>query len=593
MRDHMNFSFKVSRALRHTMIACAFSLLGSIAAVAQTPANSSEAGKVLMAIGDVKVTRNGQTTVLAKGASVQAGDSIITGVASNAQLRMSDGAVIALRAQTDFKINEYKFNGKSDGSEKATLSLVKGGVRAVTGAIGKGENKDNLQVNAVVATVGIRGTGFNISYCDGNCFNKDKTPAKDGLYAGVFEGQILVKNQAATDTVGVDEYLYVADKDSRPKRLSEPPNFLPDPLAGQKSAKPKDKTQSGDIPSLNVAVDAPAEPADSVVAVPSSPLIMMMGVVINPSPFLASGTPYFYPAFNFNKAALGDGISPTTNTFSWFLQKAETYPAGTLGADNLPPHSVDANSNPGVGSATPIPPGQMGYFSIATTGSGIGTYVNNIYLDPTNYLNTGGTTFAYSILTPGGAKQLEGGNYDGVISWGRWANGNVLVADYNNGNSFLIPAGNGFHYIVGDRTDPALLGAIHSSLTFNLLAGTTPTPISGSMGAWQVTGGNMTANFANAQLSGNVGLYNNQPAGYGFFNMGFSGALSSSAPVNNVTTNVVQTSGSLNMCTGGCAGTGNVVFYGNNAAKPAEAAGLSYNFNTGSNVVQGVAVFKR
>ena len=169
----------------------------------------------------------------------------------------------------------------------------------------------------------------------------------------------------------------------------------------------------------------------------------------------------------------------------------------------------------------------------------------------------------------------------------------VMVTLQHHGNSFLIPAGNGFHYIVGDRTDPALLGAIHSSLTFNLLAGTTPTPISGSMGAWQVTGGNMTANFANAQLSGNVGLYNNQPAGYGFFNMGFSGALSSSAPVNNVTTNVVQTSGSLNMCTGGCAGTGNVVFYGNNAAKPAEAAGLSYNFNTGSNVVQGVAVFKR
>ena len=49
---------------------------------------------------------------------------------------MIDGAVIALRAQSEFRIDEYRFNGKEDGTEKATMSLLKGGIRAVTGVIG-------------------------------------------------------------------------------------------------------------------------------------------------------------------------------------------------------------------------------------------------------------------------------------------------------------------------------------------------------------------------------------------------------------------------------------------------------------------------
>ena len=136
-----------------------------------------------------------QHDAVAKGAVVEPGDLISTGVSSNAQVRMIDGAVIALRAQSEFRIDEYNFNGKEDGTEKATMSLLKGGVRAVTGVIGH-QNQDNLKVNAVVATVGIRGTGFNLNYCLGNCQNIDRSLAKDGLYAGVFEGTISLRNEA-------------------------------------------------------------------------------------------------------------------------------------------------------------------------------------------------------------------------------------------------------------------------------------------------------------------------------------------------------------------------------------------------------------
>ena len=584
------FPSSVVTIAKACLIATSFAITIPGISHAQAPA---EAGKVLLAIGDVKVTRGAQTLPLAKGASLQSGDGVITGVASNAQLRMSDGAVIALRAQTEFKINEYKFNGKADGSEKANLSLVKGGVRAVTGVIGK-ENKDNLQINAVVATVGIRGTGFNINVCEANCFNPDKTPVKDGLYAGVFEGKIVVKNEVSVEAVGVNQYLYVADKDTKPQFILAPPNFLPDPLTGQKSAKPKGKSEAAtDIPSLAVSVSAPAKSADTQVPMPSSPLPNVTGVSITQPPALASSTSAFTPSQIYN-IPTGNGQPVQSVGYSYYLQKAETNPGGAIGSDGLPPHNILPDSNPVSGGITL---NVMAATPSATSGQN--AYITQIGLNPAIYHVTGTTIpVTYAIGT---AQQLEGGNWSNVVSWGRWGNGDILqIAGYNSGGPVYMPAGNGFNYIVGDRTTSANLNQFvvnGSVLNFTLLGSTTPTPIGASLGSWSVTGGAMTANFASAQINGNLALFNTQPTGYGVYNMTFAGGLNPNAAANTVSTNVMRTAGSLGMCAAGCGGSGNIVFYGGGAvtpsATPAQAAGLSYNFNTGGNVVQGVAVFKR
>ena len=536
---------------------------------AQAPA-PAEAGKVLLAIGEVKVSRGGQMVPLTKGASLQAGDGVITGVASNAQLRMSDGAVIALRAQSEFKINQYNFNGKTDGSEKAELSLVKGGVRAVTGAIGR-ENKDNLKINAVVATVGIRGTGFNINVCEGNCFNPDKTPVKDGLYAGVFEGKIVVKNEASVEAVGVNQYLYVADKDTAAKFILAPPNFLPDPLTGQKSSKPKGRSEATtEIPSLAVAVSTPAKAADTTVPMPTSPLPNVTGVTITQPPALASAsTSPFSPETIYNKIPTGDGSPAPTGAAAYILQKAEVW-TGSTGSDGLPIHSIT--------------PGSVAAFQTATNGTQV-TQISSAYATPN--IPGPGTTNP-TVYAINGAQQMESGTWGGLVSWGRWANGAVLVGGYNNGQPISYPADSGFAYIVGTPTTNLNQG--QASYTFNLIGASTPVPVSNPQGTWAVTSGSLTANFATAKINGNLGIYTNQPAGYGTYNMTFNGNISQSSPINSVTTLVSKVSGSLATCASGCAGAGNVGFYGNPSPT---AAGLSYNFNTGSNVVQGVAVFKR
>lgn len=573
-----------------SLLSC--SMLTSVSAqpatalAASGAAQTNEAGRVLMSIGDVKISRQGQVIPAVRGTIVESGDAVTTGVASNVQFRMIDGAVIALRAQTEFKIDQYSYNGKEDGSEKAMLSLVKGGVRAVTGAIGH-ENKDNLQVNAVVATIGIRGTGFNLNYCQDSCFNPDKSPAKDGLYAGVFEGKITVKNASSEGVLGVNQFFYVANQNSSPVRLLQPPSFLPDPLAGQKSA-PRGK--KGSIPKLSVAVDAPAgTPANEEVPLATSSIPTIGPIVITVPPYLGAATTNpFAPAFVFNLPSQGDGVAPATSAgFAYYLQKAETWPQGPVGADGLPPHNVFSDSNPRSGPASP------NGMAIVTAGSGLNTYVNKISLSNPPYVITGtNTPLIYSMGT---ARQMEGGNYSGVVSWGRWADGNVQqIASYNNAQSFYIPANSGFHYIVGEWTTAANLNSLSvngSVLNFNLIGGTTPTAVLTTLGTWLVTSGNITANFASPSITGNLGLYNNQTSGYAFYNMAFAGGLSTSTPSNNVTGTVSKLSGSSTLCAAGCPAAGNVVFYGN--ATPAQAAGFSYNFSTGSNVVQGVAAFKR
>lgn len=117
------------------------------------------AGKVEFVVGNVAaIGPDGRSRPLAKGADIDAGDTIQTGD-GRAQVRFIDGGFISLTPNTEFKVNEYNYTGKADGTEKGFFGLVKGSLRAVTGAIGH-TNKKTYLVNTPVATIGIRGTEF-------------------------------------------------------------------------------------------------------------------------------------------------------------------------------------------------------------------------------------------------------------------------------------------------------------------------------------------------------------------------------------------------------------------------------------------------
>ncbi len=167
------------------------------------------AGKV-SAIG-----ADGQSRLLKKGSDIAPGETIDTGD-GRAQVRFSDGAFVALQPQSQFRVDDYVFNGKSDGKERSLFSLLKGGLRTITGAIGK-RNRAAYQITTAVATIGVRGTEYAIQY--GN-----------SITGSVGEGAIEVCNSAGCLDVANGEAFYVASKDTRPvltKKKAELPPTQP------------------------------------------------------------------------------------------------------------------------------------------------------------------------------------------------------------------------------------------------------------------------------------------------------------------------------------------------------------------------------
>lgn len=118
----------------------------------------------------VAVAPSGTQRPLAKGADVFSGETVRTGHVGRAQLRFDDGAMISLQPQSEFRLDDYQFSGAQNGQEKGFFSLLKGGFRTLTGLVGRA-NKDNYKVTTAVATIGIRGTEYTISYLDSNAIS--------------------------------------------------------------------------------------------------------------------------------------------------------------------------------------------------------------------------------------------------------------------------------------------------------------------------------------------------------------------------------------------------------------------------------------
>mgnify|MGYP001765224616 CR=1 FL=1 len=126
----------------------------------------ANAAKVDFVVGSaIAVTPTGVERKLAKGSEVLTGEVVRTGADGRIQLRFSDGAMLSLQPQSDFRLDNYQFSGKEDGRERGFFSLLKGGFRTITGLIGR-SNRENYQTRTSVATIGIRGTEYSVTYLD-------------------------------------------------------------------------------------------------------------------------------------------------------------------------------------------------------------------------------------------------------------------------------------------------------------------------------------------------------------------------------------------------------------------------------------------
>ncbi|HEU5399429.1 MAG TPA: FecR domain-containing protein [Gammaproteobacteria bacterium] len=207
-----------------------------------TTLGPEHAGSVALAQGSVMDRANdGTSRQLKDGDVVYPGDAFTVGDDSYLDLDLEDGGRILLHPDTSFQIQEYHFDPDAHPSagerdllvstqqkpESSFFNLVKGGLRAVDGLIGQSHSQ-NYAINTPVATIGVRGTAFDVRYCGDDCKDEaDATGAPDnGLYTAVSDGSIAVKNEGGETVTKAGEYSFVQSRKVVARQIDHAPRAL-------------------------------------------------------------------------------------------------------------------------------------------------------------------------------------------------------------------------------------------------------------------------------------------------------------------------------------------------------------------------------
>lgn len=196
-------------------------------------AANTAAGLVLLVSGSASAQLSGEAgRALNRRSEVFVGDRITTGNESQLQLRMKDGAMIALGANAEFIVKAYSDDAAGDKKDEAVLSLVKGGLRTITGQI----DKPAYTMQTPTATLGIRGTVFDVYV------------RPDGSTIVILrDGQVMVTGNAGGQQLLTQPGLAtIVNKGEAPTEPALPPQDVLDYLRGILPDMPDNVTWQSD-----------------------------------------------------------------------------------------------------------------------------------------------------------------------------------------------------------------------------------------------------------------------------------------------------------------------------------------------------------
>jgi hypothetical protein len=122
------------------------------------------AGTVVQLSGPLLVKKaSGSTKILSLKSEVENGDTLITEKNTYAMVKMIDNSTMTLSPASSVTIENFSFDDGKPEIDDAKFKLVKGGLRSVTGLLGK-RSKEKYELKTPAATIGIRGTTFIASY---------------------------------------------------------------------------------------------------------------------------------------------------------------------------------------------------------------------------------------------------------------------------------------------------------------------------------------------------------------------------------------------------------------------------------------------
>jgi hypothetical protein len=182
------------------------------------------AGTVTHLSGTLSVQRaDGGVRILSQKSEVNSGDVLTTQRDSYAQINFVDGSSITMRPNTQVKVEQFNFTQDRPQEDSSFLRLVKGGLRTVTGLVGKRGNMDAYRIGTQTATIGIRGSsGDTIDNTGGGC--EGVTSGCEKLPKGVFHttytGSYIMQNEGGSQVIGEGQFGFASD-------LKLPPVLLP------------------------------------------------------------------------------------------------------------------------------------------------------------------------------------------------------------------------------------------------------------------------------------------------------------------------------------------------------------------------------
>lgn len=197
---------------------------------------------------------DGSIKVLGLKSEVESGDTLVSEKNTYAQIKFIDNSEITLRPGTTFKVEHFSFDeGKPEG-DNASYSLMKGGLRSITGLMGK-RNKEKFSLKTPTATIGIRGTTFIAQYVPPPIAGAAPPALPPGLHLNVTDGAIVVTNHGGALGFQAGQFGYVPSVSQAPLIVPGNPNiqFVPPPAfdAGAGVGGP----QSGAAPAQESGVD--------------------------------------------------------------------------------------------------------------------------------------------------------------------------------------------------------------------------------------------------------------------------------------------------------------------------------------------------
>jgi hypothetical protein len=198
------------------------------------------AGTVMQLSGPLMVKKpDGKIRILALQSGVESGDTLVTEKNTYALVKFIDNSEITLRPSTTFVIEQFSFEAGQPEADRASFSLVHGGLRSQSGLLGK-RNRERFALKTPVATIGIHGTYFTAEYVP----TLSPTPVSPGaqagfptlapgLYVNVINGQIGVNNNGGSLNLTSGQFGYTQTFTSPPLTLpanpgipfSAPPSF--------------------------------------------------------------------------------------------------------------------------------------------------------------------------------------------------------------------------------------------------------------------------------------------------------------------------------------------------------------------------------